>query len=115
MGKGRKLKQLRKAAQLFPTTMETRKVRMLGADILKQKPDMKMANGKALDKELYYFVDVTVPKSQYNELRRLYNTGGMEAVNKYMHGFADDTENAVLATNEIAASIENRGGIVAGI
>jgi len=115
MGKARKLKQLRKAAQLFPTTMETRKVRMLGAEILEKNPEMKMANGKALDKELYYYVDVTVPKSQYAELRRLYYAGGMKAVNEYMHGFADDTENAVLATNEISAQMESRASIVAGL
>jgi len=41
--------------------------------------------------------------------------GGMKAVNEYMHGFADDTENAVLATNEISAQMESRASIVAGL
>jgi hypothetical protein len=115
MGKRKHLKLLKKAAQLFPTSEVPQKKRMTGAEVLKIDPTQTGPNGKPLAPAGIYLVNVKVSKNHYNELKRLFYSGGMPAVNEYMNSLADVSELAVIATADINQSMKQRQqSVIAG-
>lgn len=110
MGKKKRLlKEMRQAAALLPRITIPTKINVTGLELLKNGTTTDK-DGSPIDSETIYQIDAETTLNHVRKMKKLYNKGGIEAVDKYVMENAALANAAVKGQEEILSGIEKRAG-----
>lgn len=78
------LSELRLIASQLPIVTTREKVRVHGSEILKNNPDAKDEIGEPVSAHKYYHISADMRRNHYRAMKKIYQSGGIDAVNAYI-------------------------------
>lgn len=109
MGKKKKqlLQEFRQASYMLPKITIPTKVNVTGLELMKDGTTVDV-DGNQIDSENVYQVDAETNLNHVRKMKRLYKSGGVEAVDNYILETAALANNAVKGQDDIISGMAQR-------
>ncbi len=101
------LKNIREVANKMPAYYQTTWVRRTVAEILADDPTATN-NGEPFNPEMTYLQQIMMPVNHYRAMKKLWKSGGIESVKKYIADMAKVEHNVVNGQASMLVGMEER-------